>query len=222
MRILLVAATFSEVAPLCRELNIPEVVEGNLAPFSLGNLEGNLLVTGAGMVPTAFYLGKELGNNYEAALNLGIAGSFFYDFGPGTVVHSTRETFSELGAEDDEHFIPFPELGIPGVFFVENNLPLKNPEIDKLPVVSGITVNTVHGNENSIARVFDTHFPFIETMEAGAFLFACQKFKIPSAIIRSVSNRVEKRNRDAWDIPLAVNNLAKTGIKIFNSWEGSS
>ena len=58
------------------------------------------------MVATAFALGKHLAiNQYDLAINLGIAGSFDRNIALGEVVEITEDTFAELGAEDDEDFI---------------------------------------------------------------------------------------------------------------------
>ena len=54
-------------------------------------------------------------------------------------------------------------------------------------------------------------------MEGAAFLFCCMKENIPCVQIRSISNFVEKRNKDNWNIPLAIENLHKEIIKILEA-----
>jgi futalosine hydrolase len=44
-------------------------------------------------------------------------------------------------------------------------------------------------------------------MEGAAFFYVCRQLNVPCIQIRAVSNYVEKRNRDAWNIPLAIKNL---------------
>jgi futalosine hydrolase len=41
---------------------------------------------------------------------------------------------------------------------------------------------------------------------------------IPCIQLRAVSNYVEKRNKDAWNIPLAIENLNKQLIAIINDF----
>jgi futalosine hydrolase len=53
-------------------------------------------------------------------------------------------------------------------------------------------------------------------MEGAAFFYACRQFNIPCLQIRAVSNYVEKRNRDNWDIPLAIKNLNNFAIELVN------
>ena len=75
------------------------------------------------------------------------------------------------------------------------------------PKVSAITVNTVHGSPQRIAKTQARLNPQIESMEGAAFFYACKTLKVPCVQIRSISNYVELRNKDAWNIPLAVQHL---------------
>jgi len=54
-------------------------------------------------------------------------------------------------------------------------------------------------------------------MEGAAFFYACLLEGITCTQIRTISNKVEKRNKDNWDIPLAVKNLCSTGLQLINS-----
>jgi futalosine hydrolase len=55
-------------------------------------------------------------------------------------------------------------------------------------------------------------------MEGASFLFCCLAENIPCAQIRSISNKVEKRNKDAWNFPLALANLQITVWKIIEKF----
>jgi futalosine hydrolase len=44
-------------------------------------------------------------------------------------------------------------------------------------------------------------------MEGAAFHFVCLREEIPFMQIRVVSNYVEPRNKNSWNIPLAIANL---------------
>src|ERR1700709_1086980 len=100
MRILIVAATQPEVQPLMDALGIQKSdEEDNLfVPRHASVANCSVLITGAGMVPTAFALGRHLPHNvYNLVINLGIAGSFDRNIKLGDVVEITRDTFAELG-----------------------------------------------------------------------------------------------------------------------------
>jgi futalosine hydrolase len=210
MRILIVAATQGEVQPLMDSLGMQKSDEADnlFVPRHISVANCSVLITGAGMVPTAFALGKHLPLNvYNLVINLGIAGSFDRSIQLGDVLEITQDTFSELGAEDDTSFISIEQLGLgAGIFTATSSLEhfTRNITIKK---ASGITVNTVHGNEANIATIVARFKPQLESMEGAAFFYACHELKVPCIQIRAVSNYVEKRNRDNWQIGLAVKNL---------------
>jgi futalosine hydrolase len=52
--------------------------------------------------------------------------------------------------------------------------------------------------------------PDIESMEGAAFFASCMVHRVPCLQLRAVSNRVEPRNREAWNIPLALNRLQES------------
>jgi futalosine hydrolase len=83
--------------------------------------------------------------------------------------------------------------------------------------VKAITVNKVHGNENSISKIVAQFNPEIESMEGAAFFYACEQTKTCCMQIRAISNIVEKRNREKWQIGLAIKKLNDTLIQIFES-----
>src|SRR6201996_1413903 len=108
MRILVVAATQPEVQPLMDAFNMQRSAdEANLfvtRHTSVANC--SVLITGAGMVPTAFALARHLPHNvYNLVVSLGIAGSFDRSIALGDVIEIMEDTFAELGAEDDKKFI---------------------------------------------------------------------------------------------------------------------
>lgn len=198
MRVLIVAATFFEVESLK-----PKVESQG---FGLKALDLELLIAGVGMVATAFALGKHLATHqYDLAINLGIAGSFDLNIALGEVIEVVEDRFSELGAEDDEAFLSIDELGF-GESVFNSTANLSDFGL-KLKQVSAITVNTVHGSEASIQKILNHITPQLESMEGAAFFYACKQVNLPCLQIRAVSNYVEKRNRDAWQIGLAIKNL---------------
>jgi futalosine hydrolase len=93
---------------------------------------------------------------------------------------------------------------------------LPNPVLRRLPSVDGITVNTVHGNEQSIAAVVQRFGPHVESMEGAAFMYACLIHRLPCAEVRAVSNVVETRNRGAWKIADAIRGLSETALDILD------
>jgi len=54
-------------------------------------------------------------------------------------------------------------------------------------------------------------------MEGAAVLYCCEQLGIPCLQIRSVSNYVEPRNRNNWEIALAISNLNKWAIEFLTN-----
>lgn len=218
MHILIVAATNTEIAPLLEELTIIRE-DGRLRNCLYKDLDVDVLVTGVGMTNTAFAMGKTLSSGYDYAINLGLAGSFNENLEPGSIVNIIQDHFSELGAEDGETFLPITEMNLGTGNEEINQSAIPNARLEVIPLVCGITVNTVHGNELSIAKVFNRFHPNTESMEGAAFLLACRAENIPCAQVRAISNFVEKRNRSNWNIPLAVQKLNECAIEILEAFE---
>src|SRR4030095_6913624 len=107
---------------------------------------------------------------------------------PGVVVHVIRDRLSEVGAEDDREFLTLQQMGLLGsaespfkAGELVNAAPPANAALTRLPAVSGITVNTVHGNAASITAVVGRFRPQVESMEGAAFMYACLIHGVPFA-----------------------------------------
>ena len=192
MRILIVAATAVEIAPLARA----------------GRPGVEVLLTGVGMVPTAVRCATALAmERYDFALNLGLCGSFDPSLPPGAVVHVVEDRIAELGAEDGGRFLSIEDLQLTGDHHFVNAAPPANAALARLPAARGITVNTVHGSTASIDAVVRRFSPQVESMEGAAFMCACLQHRVAFAQVRAVSNVVERRNRAAWKMDEAIERL---------------
>ncbi len=191
MKIVIAGATDEEVRVAREAFSLPDC---------------DFLVTGVGMVAATYRLSKYLAENNPAlAINIGLAGSFDRTLHLGDTVIVCEDRLSELGAEDGESFLRLREIGIPGE---DTFRPTFSWRDHGLREVRSITVNTVHGNARSIDQVVERLQPDIESMEGAAFFFCCSMFRVPSLQLRAISNYVERRNRDAWDIPVALKSLS--------------
>ena len=151
------------------------------------------------------------------AINCGIAGSFDRSIQIGEVVSVKEDIFSELGAEDGNDFLSLDQIGLQGKNYFKNTFLLNAVSMSILREVRSITVNTIHGNDPAIKIVVNRFQPHIETMEGASFFFVCENENIPSLQLRSISNYIEKRNRESWNIPLAIENLNNTLTKVISS-----
>lgn len=186
----------------------------SLKEFCLANnVECEVLVTGVGMVNTAISLTKYLSENDrpELVVNAGIAGAFSTDLSIGAVVQAVSDRLSEFGAEDGATFLPADKIGLVDRSSIEVETAKR---VQGLKEVSGVTVNTVHGSLDSIQKVRNQFSPDVESMEGAAVALVCQSFDVPWIQIRAISNLVEQRNKDNWNIPLAIQNLNEVLINL--------
>ena len=162
--------------------------------------KNTVLITGLGMVNTAISLTRELmKSNYDLVINAGIAGSFVDNFVFGDVVEVIEDNFSEIGFQDNLEFSLFNDFDVKTKHLVIPKTYLRRAR--------AITVNTVHGNQDSINSIIKRVSPDIESMEGASVFKVCEEFKIECMQIRAISNRVEPRDKDKWELDLAVKNL---------------
>jgi len=218
MKILIVAATYIEIKGLLNEFDFKNKKK-NLYSLKNKNNEVNILITGIGIAFTVYSLTKEIQNkDYNLIINIGIAGSFNKKINISEVVLVKEEQFADLGIENKDKFqtlfdIDFVSANVTpftkGVLLCKH---VVNKVVANILKVKAITVNTVSGNKISIEKLNKKFNADIETMEGAAFFYVCLMEKVKFIQIRAISNYVEERNKENWNIPLAVSNLT-TNIK---------
>lgn len=225
MRILIVTATSMEIASVVAKFGHVAARNYRLSSYTFAHHHVDVLVAGVGMVATAAWCSRVLAQTpYDLGLNFGVCGSFDRALEPGTVVQIVSDRIAELGAEADQAFLTIQELSLldddefpfTGGELV-NTAPPANEALTRLPAVHGITVNTVHGSERSIAAVARRFAPQVESMEGAAFMYACLIHGLTFAQVRAVSNVVETRNREAWKLPEAISSLSQTALSILEN-----
>lgn len=217
MNILIVSATQFEVKPLLDFLEIEHPILGlNTTKKTINGNSVHILITGVGMVNTAFMMGRYITSLYDLVINVGVCGAFEKDLELGQLVHITQDILSELGAEDGDEFLTYDKLNLEGEHRFSHNLKNSYKRINHLKAVKGITVNAIHGNETSITKVKQLYNPDVESMEGAAFYACCAKTGGDYTQIRAISNYVEKRDKSKWQIPLAIKNLNDFAIDFIN------
>jgi futalosine hydrolase len=221
MKILLIAATQAEIAPFCKKLNFLEH-EVNI----LGDFQIKVLITGAGMVSTTYQLTKSLQHFHpDLFLNVGIAGSIDPLIIRKSLVRVTNDHFFAFGAEHHDSFLPASQIGLqPKHFDIIESIPFPDniskltDKFNPIQAVKGITVQTVHGEEQSILKLKRLNPEAqIESMEGAAVFYVGLHEQIPVIQLRSISNPVEPRNREGWDIEGSIAVLNDFLIQLFKS-----
>lgn len=210
MKILIVSATTEEILPFLKWLEAHPLEDHQI----------DTLVTGVGLVATTFHMTYVLTHNeFDLVIQAGIAGSFRKNLPIGQTVFVVSETFADLGSEDrNGDFISAFDMG----FIQKDEFPftdgrILNPDAQQagfLRQVHAVSSNTSHGKQASIDLIIKKLDPDIESMEGAAFFYTCRMMNVPFLEIRTISNYVEPRNKDHWNIPLAIDKLNETIIGI--------
>jgi futalosine hydrolase len=214
LKILLVTATNTEAESVTKLMGTTQVT----GKFTFMDFEIEILVTGVGSISTAWAMSTWFSRNSkpDLVINAGIAGSYRSEIGPGKVVVPVSDCFADSGIETSEGYMTIFEAGLedPDRFpFKAGRLIAENRFVqiatENLKPVNAITVNTASGSGETIEKLKAKFNPGIETMEGATFFYICTGEGVPFLAIRAVSNMVEPRNRDKWEIPLALSNLSE-------------
>ena len=221
MKILFVIPSMPEFEVICK--TFPQAKSLNSHHFRTFHRHVMLdfLVPGPGSAPMILHLDRRLSaTHYDLVMLAGICGSWRNDLKPGQVVRISQDQFADLGADSPGGFLPASSLGI----YLENESWQAGPIRDNpgrwvslfnhLPAVKAITLNTVTGSAVSIERNGRLWDPDTESMEGAAFFYVCRNEKLNFVQLRAVSNMVEPRNRENWQLHKALDNLSKELEKI--------
>lgn len=213
-QILITAATAMELdfllARSAEKEGLP-VTENRTTQFTL-------LVSGIGSALTAFSLSKILQHKkFDAAYQLGIAGSFKNDLLVGSIVKVSSDIFADLCLSDNGkpiHEATFSDFRT--YPFTEGRL---IPDLSAfkqidLPEASAITVNSVTATSDKRELWLQRYNPGIETMEGAAFYYACMKENIPCVQIRAISNMVSSVS-GKWKTRESIENLASFFLSLY-------
>ncbi len=221
-KLLIVAATRFELAPMLKELGEGRQQGPELWQYQWHRTLADVLITGVGMMLTAFHLGRYLATHTcDMAVNAGIAGAYTRDFQIGEVVEVVRDNLPELGVQEGHRFLTLKDLGLSeaaefpftGARMVNEHAARRGP-LEELRKVTGNTVNTIRSDPEGIRALRNRTGADVESMEGAAFLHACLMAEIPSIQLRAVSNYVDVRDKTQWNVPLAIENLNKKIMEI--------
>lgn len=167
---------------------------------------------GIGMMAAIFQLQKIAENEPDLIIQCGIAGTYLPEIKIGSTVLVAEEV-TDIGAEDDQQLLDLFDLK----FIEKNDAPYQNGVLPcpflstlslNLPIVKGLTVNSASGSDSTIEKRIKKFGASIETMEGAALHYVGLMTQTPFLQIRTISNWVEKRHKENWNIPLALENNA--------------
>ncbi len=203
MSVLIIAATEMEILPFLKQFREAEVI-----------------ITGVGAPIAIYSLTKKLFfRSYELVIQAGIAGTFDDKLVIGETLIVEKDKFADIGMTWKGKFVSVFESGLAD----GNEWPFQkewltnNGDLNRfcnLKKVNGITINNV--SDNLLPHNFSLNNT-IETMEGAALHYVCLHEKVPFLQLRSISNKAGDRNKQNWNIELAVQNLNAELIMIYKN-----
>lgn len=175
----------------------------------------DVLAGGVGPIAVAAKTAEALAAvDYSLVISAGIGGGFTGQAEVGSVVVATMSVSADLGVETADAFLSFEELGFGTTRFQADDsltTPLVTAlEAAGLSVSSGpvLTVSTATGTAAN-AAILAARVPgaAVEAMEGYGVATAAYNRAIPFLEIRTISNQVGPRDRDAWRIGDALQAL---------------
>ena len=158
-------------------------------------------------------LAEAAGRPYRAVVSAGVAGGFTGRAEVGDTVLGTASIAADLGAESPDGFIPVDELGMPLALLGAGSRMPADPSLlaalrAALPTATAgpvLTVSTVTGTTASTDELRRRHPEAVaEAMEGYGVAVAAAQAGVPFAELRTISNPIGPRDRDAWRLREAL------------------
>lgn len=202
MSLLLCAATPFEIQP-----TINFIKERQL------DSQITVLFTGVGLMASAYTLTKQVSSQQPTMIiQAGIAGSIDPNLALTQVVAVKTEVVGDLGVVEQNSFRDLFSLG-----FIQKDLsPFQNALLvnnnisdfaGELIQVAGVSVNEISTDKNRIAYYQQMLGAQVESMEGAALHFVALQEGIPFLQLRSISNYIGERNKQAWKLQEAIDTL---------------
>lgn len=171
------------------------------------------LITGIGPVETAVRLASYLATtplSFAGVINIGVGGAYCCQPQGAAVLDvclAEREVLGDLGICYGEAFEPLRGalLEVRDTFDLQSDL-LTTAEAllqgKGIPYKRGafVTVNCVSGTRDRGSMLGRQHQAICENMEGAAVARVCQHFDLPLLELRCISNLVEDRNLQNWQL----------------------
>ena len=174
------------------------------------------LITGIGPVEAAVQLTAYLAkasSSFKGVINLGIGGAYCHESEGADLLDicvAEREVLGDLGICYHDAVEPLrgESLQVLDTFLLDNRLLAQAEGVLRSAKVAYkrgtfVTVSCVSGTRQRGALLARQHQALCENMEGAAVARACQQFGLPLLELRCISNRVEDRNLQNWQLKKA-------------------
>lgn len=223
--IVIVAAVSAETDLLRQSLSPCEVRRCGARELFLGSLFGKkvaLLHSGIGKINAASAVTALLETfEPEAVIVTGCAGAYPQSgLQVGDLVLASEEILADEGVLTPQGFVDFAALGFPllehGGPVMEQRFPADprllaatRPLFENAASAAGarvttgpmVTVSTCSGTDQAAQSMVERTGGICENMEGAAVAQICRLYEVPFLELRGISNQVENRDLERWDLP---------------------
>ena len=203
---------------------------------TLGNKTVTLLEAGIGVANTAQALTAAIHDNPpDVVMQIGVGGAYLSSpLKIGDIAIATSESYGNLGVITQEGWQSSEAIGIPllqsvGAYF--NTFPIDatlvtgasdilKEEYQEINIHSGpfVTVEQCSGLASVGNELAERFGAICENMEGAAAAQICKLYDIPFLELRGISNAVEDRNRNKWDL-LGASRVGQSAAKaLIENW----
>jgi futalosine hydrolase len=205
------------------QILVVAATEFEIRPFIESHQDADVLIAGVGIPSTIYHLQKRLAQiDYDFVIQAGIAGTFDQDLPLTKTVIIQKDCFADIGVENYPGIFSLfdMELANPSQFpftdgwLLNDNIFLQRQE---MPLVNGITVNTIHTNKQHLDFFKQRFSASVESMEGAALHYVCLQEQIPFIQLRSISNIAGDRDKANWKIKESVASLNENLSRMYSS-----
>jgi len=178
----------------------------SLGPFEAWE-DGSLVVLAGGVGPAAAAAATAAAlcsSPCDLVVSMGIGGGIAGRAALGQVVEATSIVAADLGAWDGPVFRGVDELGFGDTVLAAESLDAAADA--RGPVV---TVCAATGSAERATEIAQRYGAVAEGMEGFGVATAARRFGVPVGEVRVISNLVGPRQREGWDISLALRGLTR-------------
>lgn len=234
---LISVATRKEVEPWLSQRAQVKQHSPHLVQLEVQDKQVYVLFTGVGMMHSAMHTALCIQQHKpECILHIGIAGCFDAQMPLGSLVRVLGDGCPDMGAISPNGFIGLRELGLADDLLLPYGADGLAADaswprwtcVSGLPSGRGITVTASGGSREQIAETLKraehlhSEAPLVETMEGAGCQLAAQWFNLPFLHVRAISNHVEPRNRNNWNMDGALASLAQFLHHALADWAAES
>ncbi|HZH01812.1 MAG TPA: futalosine hydrolase [Flavisolibacter sp.] len=202
--ILLCAATSFEIQPTLQFIKAQQL-----------DKQVKVLFTGIGLLASTYELTRAVYQSRpDILIQAGIAGALDESLALATTVSVASECIGDLGVVENQIFTDLFRLGLAEKNqdpYLETKLVNRHSLLSQcgIPTVHAVSVNEITTDPERILYYRQELGAQIESMEGAALHYVGLIEQIPFLQIRSISNYIGERNKQAWKLQEAITALNK-------------